>query len=414
MGFRGLFIGIDRYASPAVSELSCAKRDAVALEALFADTLGGTTVLVTDSEATRARIEQEFAGLAGCHADDTIVIGFSGHGSETHELATHDTDLADLPNTAIPLDLIQEWFSRIPAKRVVFFLDCCFSGGFGAKVLHVEVRPRDMRSTEARLSQLAGTGRVVFTASSADEPAYEHGKFGHGFLTYFLLEALRGAEEVVSAGKISLYRLLSHVTERVKAAAAQIGRPQNPTMRGAIDGDLSWPMFVEGAKYAAAFPEQTVATVTKDLASLQSVGFPNSLIAAWAGAIPELNNLQLTAINEFNVLRGEHLVVSAPTSSGKTMVGELAALRNILDRKRALFLLPLKALVADKKRHFDAVYSAFGVRTVEATGETDDLTPLLRGHYDIALLTYEKFAAIALTFPHILAQVASLLLTRLR
>jgi helicase len=61
------------------------------------------------------------------------------------------------------------------------------------------------------------------------------------------------------------------------------------------------------------------------------------------------------------------------------MVGELAALRNILDRKRALFLLPLKALVSDRKRHFDQVYGSFGVRTVEATGETDDITPLRRG-----------------------------------
>src|SRR6185312_10283578 len=115
--------------------------------------------------------------------------------------------------------------------------------------------------------------------------------------------------------------------------------------------------------------------------------------------------LQISAITDFGVLDGENLVVSAPTSSGKTMVGELAALRNVLERKRALFLLPLKALVADKRRHFTQVYGEFGVRTVEATGETDDITPLLRGQYDIGLLTYEKFAAIALTFPHILSQV---------
>jgi helicase len=107
MGFRGLFIGIDRYASPAVNELSCARRDAVALEAVFADTLGGTTVLLADGDATRERIEQEFAALSGCEPEDTVVICFSGHGSETHELATHDTDLADLPNTAVPLDLFQ-------------------------------------------------------------------------------------------------------------------------------------------------------------------------------------------------------------------------------------------------------------------------------------------------------------------
>jgi replicative superfamily II helicase len=114
--------------------------------------------------------------------------------------------------------------------------------------------------------------------------------------------------------------------------------------------------------------------------------------------------LQIEAINDFGLLAGDQIVVSAPTSSGKTMIGELAALRHMLGRKRALFLLPLKALVADKRRYFEAVYGPFGVRTIEATGETDDITPLIRGRYDIALLTYEKFAALALTHPHVLAQ----------
>jgi helicase len=43
VSLKGLFIGIDRYMSPMVNELSCARRDAVALEALFSDTLGGDT-----------------------------------------------------------------------------------------------------------------------------------------------------------------------------------------------------------------------------------------------------------------------------------------------------------------------------------------------------------------------------------
>lgn len=404
MTFHGLFIGIDRYASPLVSELSCARRDAVALEAIFNDTLGGTTQLLTDSEATRDRIAAEFTALAECDADDTVVIAFSGHGSETHELVTYDTDPRDLQGTAIPLDQMQLWFAKIPASRLIFIVDCCFSGGLGAKVLHVDVKPKDMRSTEARLSQLAGAGRIIFTASGAAEPAYEHGRFGHGFLTYFLLEALRGADEVLDAGKVSLYRLLEHVTKRVEAAAQQIGRAQTPTLRGSIDGGISWPVFVAGSKFLSAFPEHQAATVTADLSSLTQFGFPQALVEAWAGAIPSLNALQVSAVNDYGLLDGNHLAVSAPTSSGKTMVGELAALRGVLARKRALFLLPLKALVADKRRHFDAVYSGFGIRTIEATGETDDITPLLRGHYDIALLTYEKFAAIALTFPHVLAQ----------
>jgi helicase len=297
VAFRGLFVGIDRYVSTGIDELTCARRDAIALEALFSDTLGGSTALLTDADATRQQIEAAFANLAACDPDDTVVIAFSGHGSETHELVTHDADLADLAGSAIPLDLLQDWFSRIPAKRLILFLDCCFSGGIGAKVLRVDTKARSVLSTDAKLAQLAGAGRIIFTASAATEPAYEHRRHGHGFLAQFLLEALRGAEEIVSGGKLSLYRLLDHVTSRVKAAASQGGKQQNPTMRGAIDGDIVWPVFAPGSKYRAAFPAHVPAKVTSDLTSLASRGFPDGLIKAWAGTIPSLNQLQIDAIS---------------------------------------------------------------------------------------------------------------------
>lgn len=96
MKFRGLFVGIDRYASPQINELSCARRDAVALHALFADNLGEGAGLLTDEQATRAAIEERFERLASCDEDDVVVVAFSGHGSETHELVTHDADVYDL------------------------------------------------------------------------------------------------------------------------------------------------------------------------------------------------------------------------------------------------------------------------------------------------------------------------------
>src|SRR4051794_38222112 len=95
MTFRGLFVGIDRYASNRINELSCAKRDAVALHALFSDTLGEGAVLLTDEQATRMAIEERFTQLAACDKDDVVVIAFSGHGTQTHELVTYDADLRD-------------------------------------------------------------------------------------------------------------------------------------------------------------------------------------------------------------------------------------------------------------------------------------------------------------------------------
>ncbi len=404
MAFYGVFIGIDRYRSPDINWLSCARRDAVALEALFADTLGGATTLLVDEDATRDEIRDAFAALSACGPDDTVVISFSGHGSETHELVTHDADPGNLSVSAIPLDELAEWFSRIPAARLVLILDCCFSGGMGARVLHVDAVPRSIDSVETRLARMSGDGRLIITASAGNEPAWENPRTGHGYFTHFLIEAMLGVEGVAESGHLPVYRLLEFVTRRVIDAARQFGHAQNPTLRGTIDGELIWPVFIRGPRYRAAFPERIAAPATADIASLAGFGFPEALVTAWASAIPALNQLQLDAINDFGVLAGEHLVVVAPTSSGKTMIGELAALNAVTRRQRALFLLPLKALVADKRRHFEAVYGPYGLRTIEATGETDDISPLLRGRYDVALLTYEKFASIALTHPHVLEQ----------
>ena len=58
--FRGLFIGVDRYASPGINWLSCARRDAMALHGLFSDSIGGEAALLTDAEATWAICQPDF------------------------------------------------------------------------------------------------------------------------------------------------------------------------------------------------------------------------------------------------------------------------------------------------------------------------------------------------------------------
>jgi len=411
MAYRGLFIGIDRYNSLEIDELSCAVRDATALHALFADTLGAGGVLFADNEATSQAIQEQFEALSRCSENDVVVITFSGHGSETHELVTFDTDPNDLPNTTIPLDTLTDWFSAIPARRLICILDCCFSGGMGAKVLHVPVRSRNMLSVGGKLDRLAGDGRLIITASTDKEEAWENATIGHGLLTYYLLQALQGAEEVRQDGRVSVYRLLEYVTQSVKSQAIALGKIQHPTLRGKIDDALTWEIFKPGKHYFSVFPERERVKVTSEIASLQSYGFPKSLLETWAQEIPSLNQLQLDAINEFRVLDGEHLVVSAPTSSGKTMIGELAALKSSLTRKRSFFLLPLRALVNDKHQQFTRLYGDYGLRVIRATGEfNDDVSPLLRGQYDICLLTYEKFASLVLTSPHIIEQVGAIII----
>jgi helicase len=404
--FKGVFIGVDRYVSPQVNQLSCACRDARALHAMFSDTLGGGATLLLDGDATKASIVAALSELANCGSDDVVVVAFSGHGTPGHELVPVDVDPDDGSTLIGPDDLLS-YFSAIPARNVLLLLDCCFSGGVGAKVLWTDLRARVSAAGMAVADRISGQGRVVVTASGVGEEAYESQKLGHGLFTNHVMKGLRGAPEVRDGNRVSLVRLLDFVTRQVSDEARGLGRNQHPTMRGTLDGEVMWPIFSPGPLFAAAFPERVRSKATAAIGSLAEFGFPPELLAAWAGEIPGLNALQLSAINDFGLLDGQHLVASAPTSSGKTMLGELAALQGALSRRRALFLLPLKALVYDKKRHFDRLYAAYGIRTIEATGETADIGPLLRGRYDIALLTYEKFSAIAVTHPHVLDQVGT-------
>lgn len=406
MVLKGIFIGVDQYKFSYIPWLRCAKRDAIAMHALFTDTLGGQTKLFTDQQATRAEIEKEFKELSQSEEEDIVVIYFSGHGTDTHELVLYDTDRNDLANTAIPLETLTEWFSKIPAKKVICILDCCFSGGMGAKVFQTGIQSKNIKSTNDLIKELSGDSKIIYTACLGTEEAWENQKIGHGYLTYYLIEALLGAEEVTEADKIDLYKLFGFVTKKVKDSIAAIGKIQTPTLTGRIEGELTWPIFQTGVLYQAAFPDRVIADVTKDVQSLSVYGFPQDIIDAWAGSVKELNQLQLDAINNFGLLTGKHLVVSAPTSSGKTMIGELAALYGTRTGKRTFFLLPLKALVNDKYSAFNETYSKFGLKTIRATGEhSDDNPALMRGQYDICLMTYEKFTALVLSNPHILEQV---------
>lgn len=403
--FRGLFIGIDRFVSPSIRDLSCAARDATALHALFKDNLKGEFLLLTDQEANLAAVEASLNALTNCSRNETVFIAFSCHGTKDRQLTVHDTDFDDLERTTLSLSSLDDYFERIPAKRVICILDCCFAGGPNAKTLYFgRAQASPSFDDTVDLSHILMTdNRLILAASAKDQPAYENVRAGHGLLTHFLLEALMGPEEIVEGKEVAFSKLLEHVQSRAKDAAAPFKKRQTPTVLGSLNEDFILGVFKPGKNYKSAFPKRHVKPVESELRTLAPYGFPAKLISALP--VPSLNQLQLDAINNYGLLKGEHLVVSAPTSSGKTLIGELSAVQNAVQRKRAVFLMPLKALVADKLAAFKQSYQSYGLRIIEATGETADVTPLINGKYDIALLTFEKFASLLLGNPQILEQI---------
>ena len=80
-----------------IPELSGAGRDAMALWALFADTIEELAArLLVDEQATLTAVSEAIVGtLEAAQEDDVIVISFAGHGSPDGSLVLFDTDSTD-------------------------------------------------------------------------------------------------------------------------------------------------------------------------------------------------------------------------------------------------------------------------------------------------------------------------------
>ena len=399
---RGLFIGIDRYRAP-VTRLSCAVADATALGSLFQDTLEGEVRVLSDDEATGERIRDELARLQSAAEDDTVVVSFSGHGTEDHRLVPIDVDPSDIPNSCFALTELATALDAIPSRNLLVVLDCCFSGGFGGARVFAPGSTRAPFEDRADVEALVrGEGRIVITASSAGEPALETLGLGHGLLTHYLVLGLQGAEDLATGDRVELLPLFHYAMRQVKLAAEAMHEVQTPTLYGTVEGAPALRRLQPGARYAAAFPERVRPSAAEDWASLAPYGMPDHALAAWTEHMPGVNALQLEAINSYGVLDGRSLLVVAPTGAGKTMIGEMAALQAVGNRSRAVMLLPLRALVNDKYDYMQRVYGDH-LTVIRATGEhSDQVGDLLSGQFDIALLTYEKFSNLVLGTPHIL------------
>lgn len=402
----GLFIGIDRYRAP-VTRLSCSRADAVALASLFGDSLPGDIAQLLDDEATLDRIRTEVSKLSQAAGDDFVVVSFSGHGTETHELVPVDVDPLRITETCLPLTELAELLDAIPAKHLLVILDCCFSGGFGGARVFASQSTRDMFEDRASVEALVhGQGRLVLTASSAGEPALETMQYGHGLLTYYLLKGLQGQAGLASGGRISVLDLLNYAMRQVGDAAKRLQADQTPTLYGSIEGAPTLPVLTPGPLYATAFPDRVCPPATAEWSSLVPYGLAPAIIEAWVASMPGLNELQQTAINNFGVLGTQSLLVVAPTGSGKTMIGELAALHAVSQGARAVMLLPLKALVNDKYDYLTRVYGDT-IAVAQATGDNSDQAgAIVSGQYELAILTYEKFLNLMLVNPHIMRGIS--------
>lgn len=398
------FVGVHKHLDSGIRDLPGAEQDAVALWALFCDAIPGleaSSNLLINQDATFGKVRQAMTdSLATAGPDDTVIFTFSGHGSKDHRFAFHDTERGRLADTTIPMEELSELFKKSKAKNILCILDCCFSGDAPARVL--EDSPI-ARSGLVHLDSLAGKGRVLIAASREDEPSYELPGKNHGIFTGALIEVLLQADEGLAVNEA-----MDKVMDVVRAESQKAGVTQTPVSLGQVEGGFKLPAFTIGDVYSRMFPDVVGIKITNNLGDLTQFSIPQTAIDAWTDRFENgLNDLQLTAVNDYRILDNKSLLVVAPTSSGKTFVGELAAIRGVQVGRKSVFLLPYKALVNEKFDQFSTLYGEeLGLTVIRCSGDhADNINEFVRGKYDIAFLTYEMFLGLVTSNPSLMSAV---------
>ncbi len=129
---------------------------------------------------------------------------------------------------------ISRIFTRIQSERLIFIADSCYSGASGGRT--IDITGIRASISDAFLDRIAtGKGKIILTASGANEVSEENKNLRHGVFTYFLLEGLRGNADTDGDGLITVDEVYRYVSDRVPEAT---NNEQHPVKKGSVEGQL--------------------------------------------------------------------------------------------------------------------------------------------------------------------------------
>jgi uncharacterized caspase-like protein len=251
-----LVVGINQFKDARAPKLRFAAKDSADFVHYLTDPKGGRfqaahVKCLTNDQATIQSVKEGLGWLrVNVKPSDLVVVYLSSHGSERDSdpngvsyVILNDTDLSSpekLYATSLQMiDLVQTLNREIKARRVVLFLDTCYSGDAshgigGSKRVLVgsgsapppAAAPSSQSFSPALENLKTGVGRAVITASSADEVSWEDETHQNGYFTHYLLDALSAGK-----GESPLGEVFPRVRDQVLASVTKDhqGQRQTPT-----------------------------------------------------------------------------------------------------------------------------------------------------------------------------------------
>jgi hypothetical protein len=117
--------------------------------------------------------------------------------------------------------------NAIPAQKNIMIIDACGSG----KAVDRMLTGRSLETSQLKAidRMMERTGLFIISGCAADEESFESNSLGQGFLTYSILEGIKGAalkEDIF----MDILNIFNHAREQVPRMAKESGNTQEPQM----------------------------------------------------------------------------------------------------------------------------------------------------------------------------------------
>lgn len=240
-----LIIGISKFAN-ADYNLNYAASDAEKFYQFLRSDAGGGLAhdrihLLTDYEATRARVIEELTRFLGrATRDDTVEIYLATHGLVGDDgslyYLCYNTDTDNLKGSGFSdedlADIVSE---NISAGKVILYLDACHTGlsGLSSRMyarrgIEVNEVNKKINNLAVGLSRVSKTGVATFSATSASGYSLEGKDWEGGIFTHCLVNGLKGEANKNKDEWVTIKELDNYLTTQIMSLTN--GR-QKPRLR---------------------------------------------------------------------------------------------------------------------------------------------------------------------------------------
>jgi EAL domain-containing protein (putative c-di-GMP-specific phosphodiesterase class I) len=326
--FHAVIIGFNKFNDHRLPDLQFAEKDAKDLYDVLVDPDAGNYspdhIKLITGESNEYDIEAELFALK--NKTGTVLVYYSGHGFFVNGISYLGTPNVSLdtikknPKAGLRMeeDLYKGVFLETKAQKVIFLLDCCYSGSFFPDILKNKGQVLEAKKLVNEEYFTGHAGRVAFVSSLGKEVSRESTDLRNGIFTYYLIRGIKGAavERFDSKGAVTMSSLVSYVQARVQESST-VDRKINSTSLAEME-------FVEQGQTPVFYGQSTRIVISYPKKALSSDSLEEKHLPASVDKSVKLNPLESPLQGQIECFSKVSIALQNMPKNANANIGDLA------------------------------------------------------------------------------------------